>query len=162
MSEISTFPPAALIPLVASGGRGQAAPETRLTRDPWAPGARIRRGSPSHSVFPSQGAPRSPSSRGAFPADTDPSPRREGDAPHAPSPPRGERASCTGVAGHQVQGALAPGRVPSRAPSLRSGHPAYLRVQLGHRHGPESLGSSRTATGQGSRAAPATLTPRGR
>lgn len=152
MSEISTSPPATRIPLVApeEGAKGRGRPGQRATTRHPELGPDRR---PSHSVFQSPGDPSSPSSRRPPSREQGPEPSR-GDAPRAPSPGRLlplPTASAPGAQvwpGHQVQSALAPGRLPSRAPSLWSGHPAYLRVQLGHRHGRESLGSSSTAMGR--------------
>lgn len=139
VSEVSEFPWASLTPSVAR--------EKGRTRNSWTPGSSgpAREAAPSTRSSHPEGTQ---ASGGAIPTDRDPSSRRGGgyDAPRNPivsaARPRGERARCTGVA-------RAPGTVntsarplPSRAPSLRSGHPAYLRVQLGHRHGRE-----RTARG---------------
>lgn len=116
--------------LLGAGRPGEAAPLIGLPIE-WGP-------RPSGAPFPWTGtralgatlaAPPSPGSPRLLPAAS---------APGAQVWPR-----------RQVQSALAAGRLPSRAPSRRLGHPAYLRVQLGHRHGRQSRGRSRAAMGQG-------------
>ena len=133
--------------LCGSGGGA----ERRGRRDgPATPGHREARVLPQRQPLalglPIPRGPRLPG--GAFPTDRDPSSRRGGgyDAPRTPivsaAPPRGERTRCTGVARARGTVSTSARPLPSRAPSLTSGHPAYLRVQLGHRHGRE-----RTARG---------------
>lgn len=130
---------ATLISLVAREEGTERHGRWGRTRDPGAP----------RSSGPGKAAPRTRSShsegtqapgagRRRFPPRTGAGALR---CPRSPGPPRPvPAASAPGAqvwAGRQVQSALAPCHLPSRAPALR-----YLRVERGHRHGrdgPEQL-----------------------
>lgn len=101
-----------------------------MSRDPWTPDTEKLR---TRGEAPPTRSPirRDPGSGGAFLVHRDRSPA----GATLRVPPPGERARCTGVA-------RAPGTVSIRAgPASLPRAPAYLRVELGHRHGREEPAS---------------------